>query len=156
MFLTGSASIAGSRSRSSRARTQSVEVICLVSKSRIFTCLPETAASRAISWQSVDFPTPPFCDTTPTTCRFAVAFPIPANFAGNSIQCKAAARRAPVSLRSRRRASQAQTGRDAQALSAVEEGRMQFGFNLPNSGALATPEIMGRIAREGEALGYDY
>jgi len=33
---------------------------------------------------------------------------------------------------------------------------MQFGFNLPNSGALATPEIMVRIAREGEALGYDY
>ena len=33
---------------------------------------------------------------------------------------------------------------------------MQFGFNLPNSGALATPEIMSRIAREGEALGYDY
>src|ERR1700746_2541262 len=33
---------------------------------------------------------------------------------------------------------------------------MQFGFNLPNSGALATPEIMAPIAREGEALGYDY
>ena len=33
---------------------------------------------------------------------------------------------------------------------------MQFGFNLPNSGALATPDIMARIAREGEALGYDY
>ncbi len=33
---------------------------------------------------------------------------------------------------------------------------MQFGFNLPNSGALATPEIMSRIARQGEALGYDY
>jgi probable F420-dependent oxidoreductase len=33
---------------------------------------------------------------------------------------------------------------------------MQFGFNLPNSGALADPAIMGRIAREGEALGYDY
>jgi probable F420-dependent oxidoreductase len=33
---------------------------------------------------------------------------------------------------------------------------MQFGFNLPNSGALAQPEIMGRIAREGEAVGYDY
>ena len=33
---------------------------------------------------------------------------------------------------------------------------MQFGFNLPNSGALAAPEIMARIAREGEALGYDY
>ena len=33
---------------------------------------------------------------------------------------------------------------------------MQFGFNLPNSGKLAAPEIMTRIAREGEALGYDY
>src|SRR5258708_18534423 len=33
---------------------------------------------------------------------------------------------------------------------------MEFGFNLPNSGKLATPEIMSRIAREGEALGYDY
>src|SRR5579864_5868178 len=33
---------------------------------------------------------------------------------------------------------------------------MQFGFNLPNSGALAAPAIMARIAREGEALGYDY
>jgi probable F420-dependent oxidoreductase len=33
---------------------------------------------------------------------------------------------------------------------------MQFGFNLPNSGALAAPEIMTRIAREGESLGYDY
>ncbi len=33
---------------------------------------------------------------------------------------------------------------------------MQFGFNLPNSGKLAAPEIMSRIAREGEALGYDY
>jgi probable F420-dependent oxidoreductase len=33
---------------------------------------------------------------------------------------------------------------------------MQFGFNLPNSGVLAEPEIVGRIAREGEALGYDY
>jgi probable F420-dependent oxidoreductase len=33
---------------------------------------------------------------------------------------------------------------------------MQFGFNLPNSGSLATPEIMARVAREGEALGYDY
>jgi probable F420-dependent oxidoreductase len=33
---------------------------------------------------------------------------------------------------------------------------MQFGFNLPNSGALADPAIMSRIAREGEALGYDY
>jgi probable F420-dependent oxidoreductase len=34
--------------------------------------------------------------------------------------------------------------------------KMQFGFNLPNSGALAEPAIMARIAREGEALGYDY
>src|SRR3954452_2024105 len=33
---------------------------------------------------------------------------------------------------------------------------MQFGFNLPNSGSLAVPEIMARIAREGENLGYDY
>jgi probable F420-dependent oxidoreductase len=33
---------------------------------------------------------------------------------------------------------------------------MQFGFNLPNSGALAAPDVMSRIAREGEALGYDY
>src|SRR5438876_3989211 len=33
---------------------------------------------------------------------------------------------------------------------------MQFGVNRPNSGAPATPEIMSRIAREGEALGYDY
>src|SRR3954462_7008640 len=33
---------------------------------------------------------------------------------------------------------------------------MQFGFNLPNSGALAEPAIMSRIARAGEALGYDY
>src|SRR3954462_5652976 len=33
---------------------------------------------------------------------------------------------------------------------------MQFGFNLPNSGSLAAPEIMARIAREREALGYDY
>jgi probable F420-dependent oxidoreductase len=33
---------------------------------------------------------------------------------------------------------------------------MQFGFNLPNSGSLAAPAIVARIAREGEALGYDY
>ena len=33
---------------------------------------------------------------------------------------------------------------------------MQFGFNLPISGALAAPEIMTRIAQAGEALGYDY
>jgi len=36
------------------------------------------------------------------------------------------------------------------------EGQMQFGFNLPISGALAAPEIVARMAREGEALGYDY
>jgi hypothetical protein len=89
MFLTGSASITGSRARSSRARTQSVEVSCFVSKSRILTCLPEAAASRAIRWQSVDFPTPPFCDTTPIICCFTLDFPIAANFAGNSGECKA-------------------------------------------------------------------
>ncbi len=33
---------------------------------------------------------------------------------------------------------------------------MQFGFNLPNSGAFTDPAVMARIAREGEALGYDY
>ena len=33
---------------------------------------------------------------------------------------------------------------------------MHFGFNLPNSGRLAAPAIMAKIAREGEALGYDY
>jgi probable F420-dependent oxidoreductase len=33
---------------------------------------------------------------------------------------------------------------------------MQFGFNLPNSGALADRGIMTRIAQTGEALGYDY
>ena len=33
---------------------------------------------------------------------------------------------------------------------------MQFGFNLPNSGALAAPETMRRIAQAGEALGFDY
>src|SRR5688572_26888546 len=33
---------------------------------------------------------------------------------------------------------------------------MQFGFNLPNSGRLAAPAIMAKIASEGEALGYDY
>jgi probable F420-dependent oxidoreductase len=36
------------------------------------------------------------------------------------------------------------------------EDSMQFGFNLPNSGALADPAIMARIAGEGEALGFDY
>ena len=30
---------------------------------------------------------------------------------------------------------------------------MQFGFNLPNSGALASPEIMSRIARDGVLWG---
>jgi probable F420-dependent oxidoreductase len=33
---------------------------------------------------------------------------------------------------------------------------MQFGFNLPVSGDIATPENMARIAVEGEAMGYDY
>src|SRR2546421_4889059 len=33
---------------------------------------------------------------------------------------------------------------------------MQFGFNLPNTGALAAPDVVVRITREGEALGYDY
>jgi probable F420-dependent oxidoreductase len=33
---------------------------------------------------------------------------------------------------------------------------MQIGFNLPLSGPLARPEAMARIAREGEAMGYDY
>ncbi|MBV9863384.1 MAG: TIGR03619 family F420-dependent LLM class oxidoreductase [Alphaproteobacteria bacterium] len=33
---------------------------------------------------------------------------------------------------------------------------MQFGFNLPISGRLAAPETMVRLARAGEALGYDY
>src|SRR6266478_2482540 len=36
------------------------------------------------------------------------------------------------------------------------EGQMQFGFNLPISGLLAAPEIVARMAREGEALGFDY
>src|SRR5665213_2800360 len=73
MFRVGSASTAGSRSRSSRSRTQSVDVICFTSKSRILACLPWAAASRAMSWHSVDLPTPPFCDTTPMTRRFAIA-----------------------------------------------------------------------------------
>ncbi len=34
--------------------------------------------------------------------------------------------------------------------------QMQIGFNLPISGPLASPETVTRIAREGEALGYDY
>ncbi len=33
---------------------------------------------------------------------------------------------------------------------------MQIGFNLPISGPLASPEILARIAGEGETLGYDY
>src|SRR3954453_22550282 len=33
---------------------------------------------------------------------------------------------------------------------------MQYGFNLPNTGALAAPDVVVRITREGEALGYDY
>ncbi|MDE2581333.1 MAG: TIGR03619 family F420-dependent LLM class oxidoreductase [Rhodospirillales bacterium] len=33
---------------------------------------------------------------------------------------------------------------------------MQIGFNLPNSGKLTAPGTLARIAREGEALGYDY
>jgi probable F420-dependent oxidoreductase len=33
---------------------------------------------------------------------------------------------------------------------------MQIGFNLPNSGPLSAVETMTRIAREGEAMGFDY
>ena len=33
---------------------------------------------------------------------------------------------------------------------------MQLGFNLSNSGKLCAPDIMARIAKQGEALGYDY
>ena len=33
---------------------------------------------------------------------------------------------------------------------------MQIGFNLPISGPLSSPEILTRIAQQGEALGYDY
>jgi probable F420-dependent oxidoreductase len=33
---------------------------------------------------------------------------------------------------------------------------MQIGFNLPISGPMSAPEIVTRIAQEGEALGYDY
>jgi probable F420-dependent oxidoreductase len=33
---------------------------------------------------------------------------------------------------------------------------MQIGFNLPISGPLSSPEIVTRIAQQGEALGYDY
>jgi len=33
---------------------------------------------------------------------------------------------------------------------------MQIGFNLPNSGPLSNAVAMGEIAREGEAMGFDY
>jgi hypothetical protein len=33
---------------------------------------------------------------------------------------------------------------------------MQIGFNLPISGPISAPERVARIAREGEAMGYDY
>src|SRR5208282_5449005 len=33
---------------------------------------------------------------------------------------------------------------------------MQIGFNLPISGPLSSPDIVTRIAQEGESLGYDY
>src|SRR6516162_8719308 len=33
---------------------------------------------------------------------------------------------------------------------------MQFGFNLPLSGPSASPEMLARLAAEGEAIGYDY
>jgi probable F420-dependent oxidoreductase len=33
---------------------------------------------------------------------------------------------------------------------------MHIGFNLPISGTMAAPETLLRIAREGEAIGYDY
>ena len=33
---------------------------------------------------------------------------------------------------------------------------MQIGFNLPISGPMADPAAMARVAREGEALGFDY
>jgi probable F420-dependent oxidoreductase len=33
---------------------------------------------------------------------------------------------------------------------------VQIGFNLPISGPLMAPDILTRIAREGEAMGYDY
>src|SRR5215472_2930805 len=33
---------------------------------------------------------------------------------------------------------------------------MKIGFNLPISGPLSSPETLVRIARQGEALGYDY
>src|ERR1700687_4016069 len=33
---------------------------------------------------------------------------------------------------------------------------MQFGFNLPNTGALAAPDVVVRTARRGQELRYDY
>ena len=33
---------------------------------------------------------------------------------------------------------------------------MQIGFNLPNSGPLSNAAAMSEIAREGEAMGFDY
>jgi probable F420-dependent oxidoreductase len=33
---------------------------------------------------------------------------------------------------------------------------MQIGFNLPISGPMSSPEVLTRIAQQGEALGYDY
>ena len=33
---------------------------------------------------------------------------------------------------------------------------MQIGFNLPLSGALASPPMLTRLAVEGEAIGFDY
>jgi probable F420-dependent oxidoreductase len=33
---------------------------------------------------------------------------------------------------------------------------MQIGFNLPLSGPLSAPDILGRLAVEGEAIGFDY
>src|SRR5215475_7151398 len=33
---------------------------------------------------------------------------------------------------------------------------MHIGFNLPNSGPLSNPAVMSQIAREGEAMGFDY
>jgi alkanesulfonate monooxygenase SsuD/methylene tetrahydromethanopterin reductase-like flavin-dependent oxidoreductase (luciferase family) len=38
----------------------------------------------------------------------------------------------------------------------IEEAEMQFGFNLPNTGAFVAPDVLVRIARDGEALGYNY
>jgi len=33
---------------------------------------------------------------------------------------------------------------------------MLIGFNLPLSGATASPAMLARLAAEGEAIGYDY